>query len=73
MRKEAGFEIADHIISYYEGGEYVEQVMKDYEDYIKHETLSDEIKQCVPAEGVHAESYKINGYEMRLGVVKVLC
>ena len=26
MRKAAGFEIADHIVSYYEGGEYVEQV-----------------------------------------------
>jgi hypothetical protein len=73
MRKEAGFEIADHIISYYEGGEYVEQVMNDYKDYIKHETLSDEVKQDVPAEAAHAESYKINGYEMKLGVIKVTC
>jgi isoleucyl-tRNA synthetase len=66
MRKEAGFEIADHIISYYEGGEYVGQVMKDYEDYIKHETLSDEVKPGISAEAAHAESYKINGYEMKL-------
>jgi isoleucyl-tRNA synthetase len=73
MRKEAGFEIADHIISYYEGGEYVEQVMKDYEDYIKHETLSDEIRQNVPAEGAHSESYKISGYEMKLAVIKIAC
>jgi isoleucyl-tRNA synthetase len=73
MRKEAGFEIADHIISYYEGGEYVGQVMKDYEDYIKHETLSDEVKPGISAEAAHAESYKINGYEMKLGVIKVTC
>ena len=42
--------------------------MCDYLDYIKHETLSDEVKQGVPEEGAHAESYKINGYEMKLGV-----
>ncbi len=72
MRKEAGFEIADHIASYYEGGEYVEQVIKDYKDYIMHETLSDEVKRGVPAEGIHCESYKISGYEMKLGVVKIV-
>jgi len=71
MRKEAGFEISDHIATYYEGGEYVEQVMRDYADYIKHETLSDEIQSGVPSAGVHSESYKISGYEMKLGVVKV--
>ncbi|NLL90020.1 MAG: isoleucine--tRNA ligase [Dehalococcoidales bacterium] len=71
MRKEAGFEIADHIITYYEGGEYVCLVMNDYKDYIMHETLSDEVAQGVPAEGVHCENFKISGYEMKLGVVKV--
>jgi len=44
MRREADFEIADYITTYYEGGEYVGQVINDYEDYIKHETLSTEIK-----------------------------
>ncbi len=61
MRREADFEIADHIITCYEGGEYVEQVMNDYTDYIKHETLSDEIKNTVPPESVHTGSYRING------------
>jgi hypothetical protein len=37
-----------------------------------HETLSDEVKQGVPAEGIHCESYKISGYEMKLGVVKIV-
>ncbi len=71
MRKEAGFEIADHITTYYEGGEYVEQVMNDYADYIKHETLSDEINNTIPSEGVNSQSFKINGYEMKLGVVRL--
>jgi hypothetical protein len=70
MRKEAGFEIADHIASYYEGGDYVCQVMNDYENYIKHETLSDKIQSGIPSESVHSESYKISGYEMKLAVVK---
>ena len=70
MRKEAGFEIADHIDSYYEGGEYILEVMKDYEGYIKHETLSDEIRQGIPEQEVQSGSYKISGYEIKLAVVK---
>jgi isoleucyl-tRNA synthetase len=71
MRKEAGFEIADHIIYYYDGGEYVVQVITGYEDYIKHETLSDEIRKGVPEEEVQSGSYKINGYEVKLAVARV--
>ncbi|MFA5629149.1 MAG: isoleucine--tRNA ligase [Dehalococcoidales bacterium] len=70
MRKEAGFEIADRILSYYEGEGYVAEVINDYADYIKHETLSDDIKLGVPTEGVCSASCKINGYEMQLAVVK---
>jgi len=37
MRKSAGFEIADYILTYYEGDDYIQQVMKDFADYVKLE------------------------------------
>ena len=37
MRKTAGFEIADYIGTYYQGDDYVKQVMTNYADYVKLE------------------------------------
>jgi len=74
MRRGAGFDIADHIATYYEGDDYINQIITDENlaDYIKQETLSRELKSGIsPAEGVHTESYKLNGHELRLGVQKL--
>jgi isoleucyl-tRNA synthetase len=70
MRKSAGFEIADYIRTYYEGDEYIQQVMKDFADYIKQETLSRQISVGVPPEGVFSESLKLSGRSVKLGVRK---
>jgi len=35
MRKSAGFDIADYILTYYEGDVYITRVMHDFADYIK--------------------------------------
>jgi isoleucyl-tRNA synthetase len=43
MRRSAGFEIADHIITCYQGDEYVRKVMADFAEYIRQETLSEQI------------------------------
>ena len=40
LRKSAGFEIADYIVTYYEADDYVRKVMQDFADYVKQETLS---------------------------------
>ncbi len=68
MRRAAGFDIADHIITYYQGDDYVRQVMKDFASYIKQETLSHELTYGVPAEGAFTEGYKLSGHEILLGV-----
>ncbi len=68
MRRSAGFDIADHIVTCYQGEDYVRGVMQDFADYIKQETLSEEIVAGVPAEGVFTESYKLAGYEILLAV-----
>jgi isoleucyl-tRNA synthetase len=71
MRRTAGFDIADHIITYYQGEDYIRQVMADFADYIKQETLSRELIEGVPEEGVFTERYKLSGYDILLGVKRL--
>ena len=71
MRRSAGFDIADHITTYYEGDAYIRQVMTDFADYIKQETLSRQLIQGVPKQDVFTESYKLGGYDVLLGVKKL--
>jgi isoleucyl-tRNA synthetase len=72
LRKSAGFEIADYILTYWEGDDYLTDVMKDSFsiDYIKNEVMARELIVGVPAEGVHSESFKLSGHEMKIGVKK---
>jgi len=71
MRRSAGFDIADHIITHYQGDDYVKQVMEDFADYIKQETLSRKLVEGIPEEGVFTESYKLGGHEILLGVERL--
>jgi isoleucyl-tRNA synthetase len=72
MRKSAGFEIADYIITYYEGDDYINKVICDQTStaYLKQETLSKDLITGVPEHGVYAESFKLSGHTVRLGVKK---
>ena len=40
MRKDSGFEVTDNINLYIEGNSILEEIVKKYEDIIKHDTLS---------------------------------
>ena len=71
MRRSAGFNIADHITTYYQGDDYIRQVMIDFADYIKQETLSQQLVDGVPEEGVFTESHKLSGHDILLGVEKL--
>jgi len=68
MRRSAGFDIADRIVTYYQGEAYIKQVMEDFADYIKQETLSRELVDGVPREGVFIESHRLGDYDVLLGV-----
>ncbi len=73
MRRSAGLEIADHIVTYYEGGPQLEKVMAEHAEYIRQETLSTELinlKKSKPAEGAYSEKFKLSGMEVTLGVKK---
>ena len=68
MRKAAGFDIADHIVTFYEGPVQLESVVASHSDYIRRETLSDELAQEPPPDAAHTEEHSINGLKARLGV-----
>jgi isoleucyl-tRNA synthetase len=71
MRRSAGFDIADHIVTYYQGDDYIRQVMEDFADYIKQETLSQQLIEGVSEEGAFAERHKLSGYDIWLGVKRL--
>jgi len=71
MRRSAGFDIADYISTYYQGDDYTRQVMTDFGDYIKQETLSRGLIAGVPEEGSYTERYKLDDHEILLGVSKL--
>ena len=71
LRKGARFEITDHIVTYYQGPDDVERVMSCHGDYIKQETLSDALLPEPPADEAHAETAKVEGMEVTLGVQRV--
>jgi len=73
MRRSAGFDIADHIVTYYQGDEGIREIMtnKTLAEYIKQETLSRELIDGVPPEGVFTERYKLSGHDILLGVKRL--
>ncbi|MFC1921022.1 isoleucine--tRNA ligase [Chloroflexota bacterium] len=73
MRRSAGFDISDHIEIFYEGDEYVAEVMAEeaLADYIKQETLSSKLAAGVPEEVDYREDFKLSSYQVTLGVKKL--
>ena len=71
MRRAAGFDVADHIVTYYQGKEDVARVLKDFGGYIKQETLSLELTEGLPPEGAYVEKHRISNSDVLLAVSKV--
>ena len=67
MRKQAGFDIADYIYTYYRGGECLKRVIEKHADYVKQETLSRDLISGIPHDA-YTESHRIDGEEITLGV-----
>jgi isoleucyl-tRNA synthetase len=71
MRKTSGFEIADYIVTYYQGDDYVKKVMDVHADYVKLETLSRQLIEGPPEQGIAVESFKLNDHMVTLAVKKI--
>jgi len=71
MRRSAGFDIADHITTCYQGGDYIKQAMDTFGEYIRRETLSRELVEGMPVDEAFSEKFKLAGNEIMLAVTKV--
>jgi isoleucyl-tRNA synthetase len=71
MRRNANFNITDHIITYHQTKEpSIKQVVSGFADYIKQETLSKELIDGSPPEGAYSEQYRISNSEVSLAIKK---
>ena len=68
MRKNAGFDIADYITTHYQGDAEMARVLRQFEDYVRQETLSRELVEGPPPEGAYSEEQKLGGGSVRLAV-----
>jgi len=72
LRRSADFEVTDRIITYYQAPEEIAKVMTGgFGEYIRQETLSEELVSGAPQDGAHTETSKVDGAEVTLGVRRV--
>jgi len=72
LRKAAGFDISDHITTYLTGPDWLSRVLAKHGDYVRQETLSEELTEGPPPTGVgaHAEEQKLDGEPITLAVLR---
>ncbi len=69
MRKEAGFEVMNHIRVFVNGNEKIAEIFAGHGEEIRSEVLADEI---LPGQtGGYAKEWNINGEKVMLGVEKI--
>ncbi len=68
MRKEAGFEVTDHILVYSNGNEKIAGILKDHEEEVKGEVLAESMTHGKTAG--YEKEWNINGENVTLGVEK---
>ena len=79
MRKAAGFDISDRILTYYtvgQGGKPEDEVrvrgaLANYRDYVRAETLSNDLVGGEIPDGAYSQKEKVGSVELTLGVRKV--
>jgi isoleucyl-tRNA synthetase len=72
LRRAAGFNISDHITTYYQGPPRLRTVLERHGDYVRQETLSDQLVEGAAPEGGHAEESALggDGEPITLGVLR---
>jgi len=68
LRKDADYQLDDRIVTSYETDGELAAVITQWADYIRTETLSDDLSPGLPAAGAHNESYQVDGHDLTLGV-----
>ena len=71
LRKEAGYQLDDRIVTYYHAGDELNAVVVEWNEYIRAETLSLELVPGPVPGGVGQQgSYSLEGHPLALGVKK---
>ena len=72
LRRSAQFELTDRIVTYYNAPAEIGSVMQgNFSDYIRQETLSEDLVAGPPQEGASSEESKVEGMEITLGVRRI--
>jgi isoleucyl-tRNA synthetase len=69
MRRNAKFDITDHIVTYYQTEEpLVREVMNAFAGYIEQETLSHELVDGLPPDGAYSEKHRVSNGDVCLAI-----
>jgi isoleucyl-tRNA synthetase len=72
MRKDAGFNIEDRIVTHFDGAsDKIRATVRDFGDYIKRETLSTQLVAEPPASDFYKEKVKLDSEQVELGIKRV--
>ena len=69
MRKEAGFEVMDHIKVTYDGSEVVERILQTFKNDIQNDVLAKDLVKNTPCG--YVKQWDINGEKATFGVEKI--
>jgi isoleucyl-tRNA synthetase len=71
MRRSAGFQITDRIVTWFHGDDALSSVIETHGDYICQETLSTKLRWGKPGAGCYSEDQKVGLAHVTLGVRRV--
>ena len=71
MRKNAGFEITDHIETFYFGDNEIVSAIADNKNYFSRETLSEKLIHEIPPTNAFSEEQIFDGLKVTLGIVRI--
>ena len=70
MRKDAGFEVVDHIYFFVTGNENIKKIIENNETEIKKDLLAEEIVFDRLEENIFTKEWNINGEDVTFAVKK---
>ena len=70
MRKEAGFEVQDHIDVYESENDRIRSILEKYEDQLKKEVLAESVVYGSAPEDAYGKEWTVNGERVTLAVKK---
>ena len=71
MRKEAGFEVTDHIRVTYQGSEKAAAYIAENCAEVAHDVLAESVQTGAPEDGAYAKEWNVNGEDVLFGVAKI--